>query len=102
MFASSPSAPSAQFGQTVDTPRERAGFVATADIPGLVDKCGCVDEAGRRVEPTSLPFQGFAHVQGDRWMLRIEPLGSHSVNGNFTNAHYWSFSLAAGGDDPNR
>jgi hypothetical protein len=90
------------FGQTIDRPLEKAGVVDVGSLQALVDHCACVDETGAAVKVASLPFQGFAYVNRERWCLRIEMPGVHGVGGSNRFGSAWSFALAGGRDHPNR
>lgn len=102
MFGAQAEPAKPDFGQTVDEPLQKAGLVQLSDLQGLVDHCGCVDETGAAAKVASLPFQGFAYVNRERWVLRIEMPGVHAWGDDNRFGSPWYFSLAGGVNHPNR
>lgn len=102
MFGGSATAARAEFGLLIDHPKHQEGVCATDEIAALVAKCACKDETGSLLKAVSLPFQGTARKEGQRWQLRIEPAAANQVGDTVVQGHRWVFALAAGGDDQNR
>ena len=102
MFPGTAAPARAEFGLLIDSPKHQEGVCTTEEIAALVSKCACKDETGALMRAVTLPFQGTARKDGQRWQLRIEQSGAHDVGGSMVQGHRWSFALAAGGDDQNR
>src|SRR4051812_23315761 len=75
-----------QFGVQAHDETQAQGIAETKDLRDLAAVFGVNDAV-----ITHLPFQKFGASDGKRFELRIEPSGSHAVEGALTVGHPWMF-----------